>query len=691
MISRIRLSALATTAALVASGGLLTATPASAAVTCTSPLWKAEFFANSTFTGTPKLTSCDSVIAENYGSGDPAGGRLPKDNFSVRWSLSRDFGSGGPFTLTAEAQDGIRVHVDGVRKIDLWKNVSSTQKKTVNVTIPAGRHSISVYYAAWTGAANVKFAYTPVTSATVDKVRPLAPFNPNAWLNDVTMKTTVSWTANKEMDLAGYHVYRRPGSSTVWSRLSGSAPLTARSYVDSTPPTGQEYVYEVRALDKAGNESPGSIDRTVYTADRTGPAAPSGVTVDTGDRINALSWRAVPDAVRYEVEAADLAAGPYTLLGPVTEPSYRDTTSAFGIPRYYRVRAYDATGNPSAYSATVSGDRVDRTPPPSPIRLVSSAEVGATTIYWTAPDGFDTDFANGGSYRVHRSPGTTLDPAALTRVTCAEGSDSTGNNGRCRDLDMTAGAYYTYAVTTVDPAGNESALSAPLTVRTGDRVAPRPVTGGTATPRADGVLVRWSASTEDDLGAHPSAYRVWTGVPQADGSVKWLAAASCAEGTSEPLAVLCGDMPDGETYVYAVVAIDRWYNQLPPSDPSVFKIAATELDVRPSVHVTSDWDLGTRGQSTVSGAPSQPSIYWSCTAAECATVVGYRMSRWNEATKTYEPRHAGLIPPAAGDSTWWTDTAATPGNTYFYVLQAVRADGGVVATHTWNTVYQNRV
>ncbi|WP_229818861.1 hypothetical protein [Streptomyces lateritius] len=56
-MTRYRLGALATTAALAAFGGLLTAAPASAAVTCASPVWKAEYFANSAFSGTPKLTT----------------------------------------------------------------------------------------------------------------------------------------------------------------------------------------------------------------------------------------------------------------------------------------------------------------------------------------------------------------------------------------------------------------------------------------------------------------------------------------------------------------------------------------------------------------------------------------------------------------------------------------------------------
>jgi hypothetical protein len=121
---------------------------------------KRQFYANTTFSGTPKKTDCDATVDENWGTKAPASG-LPKDNFGVRWTVTRDFGSGGPFALPVAAQDGLRVYLDGTRKVDLWKNVSSTVKKTVNVTIPSGKHTLRVDYADWTGAANVTFGYTP--------------------------------------------------------------------------------------------------------------------------------------------------------------------------------------------------------------------------------------------------------------------------------------------------------------------------------------------------------------------------------------------------------------------------------------------------------------------------------------------------------------------------------------------------
>ncbi|MFE5944310.1 fibronectin type III domain-containing protein [Streptomyces sp. NPDC056480] len=379
-MTRNRLSALATTAALAASGGLLTATPAAAAVSCAAPVWKAEFFANSTFSGTPKLTSCDSVIAENYGSGDPAGGRLPKDDFSVRWSVTRDFGSGGPFTLAAEAQDGIRVHVDGVRRIDLWKDVSTTQKKAVAVTIPAGRHTVSVYYAAWRGAANVKFGYTPNTSAAVDKVRPLAPAGASLAYDGALNKVTVKWAANKEMDHAGYRLYRRL-PTTAWARVSSATALiTGTSYVNSPPATGESFLYELRAVDKAGNESWGGTDLTVTTVDRTAPAAPTSLTAVENDTSGAvLTWTAptAKDVAAYRVYVGD------ELVATVTGTKHVQPWVDPGTTYRYTVKAVDRAGNVSAAATTTLTTRGDLVAPAPVTGLRATPREDGVLLEWT--------------------------------------------------------------------------------------------------------------------------------------------------------------------------------------------------------------------------------------------------------------------------------------------------------------------
>ncbi|MEV0491169.1 hypothetical protein [Streptomyces atratus] len=187
---------------------------------------------------------------------------MPSNNFGVRRSVTRDFGSGGPFTFTVSATDGVRVYVDGYRQIDMWYGTGDTARSTsLNLTVPSGKHTLRVDYVNWTGAAKVKYTYTPRTSATY-KTKPLAPTGVKTAYNTTTRRATVSWSANKEMDLASYSLYRRPVGSSTWTKVTTT---TARSYTDPlvNPDDRTPYYYEVRAKDKAGSTSSGSTDTIV--------------------------------------------------------------------------------------------------------------------------------------------------------------------------------------------------------------------------------------------------------------------------------------------------------------------------------------------------------------------------------------------------------------------------------------------
>ncbi|WP_105973002.1 fibronectin type III domain-containing protein [Streptomyces geranii] len=386
----------ATAVVLATAGGLLTVVTAPAAaaatataVTCNSPSFKRQFFTNTALSGTPKKTDCDGTIAENWGANAPAPG-LPKDNFGVRWTVTRDFGSGGPFAFTAAAQDGLRVYLDGKRKIDLWKNVTATRTKTVNVTIPSGKHTLRVDYANFTGNANVNFSYAPRTSAAVDKVKPLVPTAPSVAYDKSTGQAKLSWAKNKELDLAGYRVYRRlNGSSFPGTPLATTA---STSYTDTNLPlTGASYYYEVRAYDKAGNESGGTADKGVVTVDRTAPAAPQAPTVVNESAANGLrvNWGAVEGAVSYRVYRAIGAQGRFFEMGRTNQVSFLDTSVVEQIAYRYRVSALDAAGNESAGSAVVDSAYDDSTAPPAVTGLAATPTEYGFRLRWDASPAAD--------------------------------------------------------------------------------------------------------------------------------------------------------------------------------------------------------------------------------------------------------------------------------------------------------------
>ncbi|UIX32232.1 fibronectin type III domain-containing protein [Streptomyces sp. GQFP] len=533
----------ATTALVLATAGTLlstTAPAASAATTCTSPVYKRQFFANTAFSGTPKRTDCDAAIAENWGAKAPATG-LPKDNFGVRWTVTRDFGSGGPFTFTAAAQDGIRVYLDGKVKVNVWKNVTSTAKKTVNLTVPSGKHTLRVDYASWTGNANVNFAYTPRTSATVDKIAPLTPAAVSTTYDKGTRKTTVKWTRNKEMDLAGYRVYRRLKDSDAWKRLPTT---TAVTYTDATPATGDTYFYEVRAVDRAGNESVGTADKPVTTLDRTAPAIPSGVTANDEQPGITVSWNPVPGAASYVVHRHwQYGDGPVK-VATVTSTAWTDVKVNERQSYSYWVTAVDKAGNQSARSASVGVERGDFAPS-APTGLTATTTATGIALTWKAPTGPSSSDLS--KYRIYRD-GRFVGEVGPSRTSYA-------------DIRVQQGVTYTYAVTAAD-IDNESVASAPVTATApATGLAPAPVTGLRGAMNGTDIDLVWDRSPEDDV----EYYNVYRGV-LIDGVwqyEQWTRDYSLRQpGTDQPLVGYSHEIyyPLGVTVRWAVLAVDSYGN-----------------------------------------------------------------------------------------------------------------------------------
>ncbi|WP_406373404.1 PA14 domain-containing protein [Streptomyces sp. NBC_00647] len=457
--------ALSSALVLATAGGLLTAagTAASAVTNCTSPVYKRQFYANTAFSGTPKKTDCDSAIDQSWGSGAPAPG-LPANDFGVRWTVTRDFGSGGPFTLPATTQDGIRVYLDGVRKVDLWKNVSATQSKTVNLTIPHGQHTLRIDFVNWTGKANVTFAYKPVTSATIDKTKPLVPTGSSATYDTATGKARVSWSKNQEMDLAGYRVYRRLKGSTTWTRLTTT---TSTSYTDTTlPVTGVTYYYEVRAHDRAGNESTGTADRAVTTADRTAPARVTGLSAQGTTAGNVLLWSpSSADVDLYEVWAAPLGQSDPDGPQPVFGTSYTDPIAEVGTDYRYTVQAVDGAGNVSPVSEGVTVMRPEESTVPVPSALQGTPADASTHITWTPAQDSDAMVTGFHVYRRTSAQGawTLVGSAGAAATSYADTSAPQGT-----------ASYY---VASVDNGGAESVPSPQAAV---ERLTPATATGPAA-------------------------------------------------------------------------------------------------------------------------------------------------------------------------------------------------------------------
>ena len=208
------------------------------------------------------------------------------------------------------------------------------------------------------------------------------------------------------------------------------------------------------------------------------PTVPTNLTASTRSATSVtLTWTASTDNVGvagYHVRRDAV------IVATVTGTSYIDSGLTPGTTYQYRVRAFDAAGNLSAYTAPLSVVTLtggDTTPPTAPtnLQLVSKTSV-TVTISWTA----STDNVGVVGYQVLRG-GSPIGTVAGTGFT---------------DQNLTPGTQYVYTVRAYDAAGNYSAESAPLTVVTD--AAPDQQPGGPALAEGE-VRVTGGSSGYADL------------------------------------------------------------------------------------------------------------------------------------------------------------------------------------------------
>jgi hypothetical protein len=74
---------------------------------------------------------------------------------------------------------------------------------------------------------------------------------------DVPAHLEISWAISPESDLQGYDIYRSVQGEETGRKLT-ARPLLTPAYRDMSIEPGRSYTYTVRAVDRAGNESPAS-------------------------------------------------------------------------------------------------------------------------------------------------------------------------------------------------------------------------------------------------------------------------------------------------------------------------------------------------------------------------------------------------------------------------------------------------
>jgi cellulose 1,4-beta-cellobiosidase len=217
-----------------------------------------------------------------------------------------------------------------------------------------------------------------------------------------------------------------------------------------------------------------------------------------------------------------------------TTTSFADSAVALSTMYYYRVAAYDPSGNFSLQSAVVSAAPLpDTTPPTTPTGVKAQAlSISTVSLSWSP----STDDTKVTSYQIYRrtSTSSSLQIGGVASTTTAF-TDSVG---------APSTTYY-YTVSARDIAGNTSTLSAAVTATTlADTIAPSMPANLSAVAAPPRTNLSWSASTDN---YKVSFYNLYRGTSTANMQI-----------IASPLSTSYSDAraTAGVKYYYAVAAQD---------------------------------------------------------------------------------------------------------------------------------------
>ncbi|MGE5574449.1 MAG: Ig-like domain-containing protein, partial [Bacteroidota bacterium] len=234
--------------------------------------------------------------------------------------------------------------------------------------LPDGPHVLTVKALDAAGNESTVLTFETVTVDTTPPPVPSMPLTASP-----TNDQTPTWIWNDLGAGVGYNVYLDGAATSL-----NAAPLATNSFTHAADLAEGEHYLQVTSLDDLGNESAPS-EAGYVTVDVTSPAAPvmTALSPYTKDTAVTFAWSGTADSAAYTFSHSDDGGASWTDVPGLANSTYAVDISAAadGDVIQGRVTAYDAAGNPSAVSNTVS-TMVDRS---GPVITPTASPVSPTT------------------------------------------------------------------------------------------------------------------------------------------------------------------------------------------------------------------------------------------------------------------------------------------------------------------------
>ena len=266
-------------------------------------------------------------------------------------------------------------------------------------------------------------------------------------------KVTIQWEfpVETENQITGFMVSRSNSAGGPYDDVTKTAlPKEARSYTDQT--SLNNTYYQLRAVDKLGNEVSRSYPFLVQVEDNTPPVIPSGLTGSMDKSgIASLSWlpNTDPDIMGYRLfKSNSLKEEPVEITRAIlTDLVYTDSVNIKVLNKdvYYHVIAVDKNYNASDYSKPLKLLRPDIIPPAAPIFTRSEVKKDSVILEWK--NSISDDVAKYEFIKME-DRGTTLRLVSTWTQTSLRKAYT--------DIALTPGEEFQYKVIVYDSAGNSS-------------------------------------------------------------------------------------------------------------------------------------------------------------------------------------------------------------------------------------------
>jgi hypothetical protein len=272
-------------------------------------------------------------------------------------------------------------------------------------------------------------------------------------------QVTLAWADNSSEETS-FSIERKTGAGGTYAQVATTA-ANATSYTTTGLTQGTEYYFRVRAISGTNNSQySNEVNATTLTLN-----APSNLTVTPLSAVQIrLDWTDnSTDEMYFFLERKTGAGGTYASIGNVgaNVTIFANTGLTQGTEYYYRIRAYNNTGNYSVYSNEASATTSTLNAPTSlAVGAVSYAQI---TIGWTDNSSEETGFSierktgAGGTYAQVGSVGanvTTFTNTSLTqgteyyfRVRAISGANYSGYSTEVNATTLTLNAPSSLTVT----------------------------------------------------------------------------------------------------------------------------------------------------------------------------------------------------------------------------------------------------